>query len=600
MSEAVEQPTVHGDLVREVFIDPIRTVVVIDDEYPTIDALVAKEIDPKDQSSWKAEDLQRVRQILDFARNKSKPWLVDVHDAKRIKVEAETRIAPYLDHSDLMILDYHLDGDDGSGDASIKILRQLARNGHHNLVILYTKGYPGDSDRALREVALGLAYPDAKLGKDDKRMATVGAAVDQWNDIAPDILDHLLEQISSDVYLYHRKDQPPSYRKFLARPESSVLKAAIENKPSAVDINVGDLVDWLFWEREKTLKSQLSTVDLGPIEMGQAGDVTWLRSERLFVTLVPKSDPPTVFEDRLSTALVHSFPGPHQLLLAKMRAVLDDQGSHAEVAILGDKAIQTAWLDDFLNPIPADESSSVLAAINRHWEALGDQMRGTLQPFSAKIRQSFVGVEKAKVFAQCGLDQKDLTSNATILAYNRFISTKQFDRSHLTTGHVFSMPTSDAEGAPQALWICLSPACDMVPGQKTGGWNSRLGSSIPFVAVRLIDVTDNNAAGSATSNNFLFFEVDGPTKAYSIYPNQGDVARNPEWEQMFVAKHGRFKDGNKITVSMTLMKDDALIASEVEATVVAQLRAEYALNLLQRMGSFLFRPGLGMHFKKRN
>jgi hypothetical protein len=597
MSDEVVQPPTREGLVREVFIDPIRTVIVIDDEYPTIDALVAKEMGQASQRSWKPQDLERVRQILEFARTKEKPWLVDVHDANRVKAEAETKIAPYLDHSDLMILDYHLDGDDGGGDASIRILRKLAQNGHHNLVILYTKGYDGESERALREIAVGLTYADPNLGADSARMKSVADAVDEWEDFSPGIANELREQVSSDIYLQHRNENPPSYKGFLSRAESESLKAAVDRKPPTIPINLGDLVEWLFRVRQDALAGELSNADVGPIQLHSVGNLAWLRSERLFLTLVPKSDPPSVFESRLTAALVESFPAPHQLLLAKMRAALDEQGSHAEVAILGDKAVQTAWLDDFLNPTPADESSAVLAAVSRHWEALGDQLRGTLHPFSTRLRSSFMDLDKSAVFERCGLNARDLASNAAILSYNRFISTKQFDRSHLTTGHIFgTVPKKDAQSE---LWICLSPACDMVPGQKTGGWNSRLGSSVPFIAVRLFNATDKTAAGEATSNNFVFLEVEGVTKAYSIYPEQGNTGKSPEWEQMFVANQGRFVDGCNIQISTLQMSGDSLVSEQMDAVVFAQLRAEYALNLLQRMGSFLFRPGLGMHFKRR-
>lgn len=37
-----EMATTYQDLIREAFIDPIRTVTVIDDEYPTLQELLQK------------------------------------------------------------------------------------------------------------------------------------------------------------------------------------------------------------------------------------------------------------------------------------------------------------------------------------------------------------------------------------------------------------------------------------------------------------------------------------------------------------------------------------------------------------------------------
>ena len=36
------KPIEYRDLIKEVYIDPIRTVVVIDDEFPSLDGLIAK------------------------------------------------------------------------------------------------------------------------------------------------------------------------------------------------------------------------------------------------------------------------------------------------------------------------------------------------------------------------------------------------------------------------------------------------------------------------------------------------------------------------------------------------------------------------------
>ncbi|QFY43524.1 hypothetical protein F6R98_13595 [Candidatus Methylospira mobilis] len=50
MSEAVAANPVpsYRDLIKEVFIDPIRTAVVVDDEYPTLDKLLQKSIESRE------------------------------------------------------------------------------------------------------------------------------------------------------------------------------------------------------------------------------------------------------------------------------------------------------------------------------------------------------------------------------------------------------------------------------------------------------------------------------------------------------------------------------------------------------------------------
>lgn len=110
-------------------------------------------------------------------------WLVDVHDGKKVAVDQDVSIAPYLHHSDLVILDYHLDGDEGSGEKAINILRKLAENDHFNMVVVYTKGYRepgGDVDRVVLEIALGLSTPDASLELPEETVQALVDGIGEW------------------------------------------------------------------------------------------------------------------------------------------------------------------------------------------------------------------------------------------------------------------------------------------------------------------------------------------------------------------------------------------------------------------------------------
>jgi hypothetical protein len=159
----------------------------------------------------------------------------------------------------------------------------------------------------------------------------------------------------------------------------------------------------------------------------------------------------------------------------------------------------------------------------------------------------------------------------------------------LATGHIFKY---DAD-----YWICLSPLCDLVPDQGASKrWKAHLGNFMPFKAVKLLSLEETKKAVKyATSNLCLFLELDGQLKCFGfVDPSgpQGDV--NPHWEQMFAAEKGTF--GNPASFQLSVIRSDpagALKLSEPEAVpVVAQLRYEYALNLLQRLGNNLCRIGL--------
>ncbi|EBC2664591.1 TPA_asm: hypothetical protein G2957_14395, partial [Salmonella enterica subsp. enterica serovar Mbandaka] len=92
--------------LKSAYIDPIRTVTVIDDEYPTIDDLISSTKD-----SFSQDNISRLKDIIDISRSEEYNWLLDVYNGKEKKIQEGT-VSNRLYHSDLLILDYHLDGED--------------------------------------------------------------------------------------------------------------------------------------------------------------------------------------------------------------------------------------------------------------------------------------------------------------------------------------------------------------------------------------------------------------------------------------------------------------------------------------------------------
>ncbi|GEM_PF-1723100 len=597
MSSASAGADIHDRFIRDVFIDPIRTVVVVDDEYPTLDSLAAKEAGDKDAwNKGNTGEVKAVRQLLKFARNRSKPWLVDVHDGKKITSTSEQGIATHLDHSDLLVLDYHLDGNDGSGDAAINILRKLAQSDHFNLVIVHTKGYQGDLEKVNREIALGLTHTDPALSINDEiEKSSLIDALDEWEEGHEGITAKLEAEISENTYLQVRSDFPGNPCGILSLEDGARLRELWLGRPEGLNIDLGKLAKWIVSKKQEQLIRQFSPDDLGSVHIGSSDGVNWIRTDKLFITVLPKECAPDQFEISLINAIRTSFPSPHRLLLTRMRAEIDQRGLNAETAILKNRHLQAEWLNDFLKSDPVDNRAVIQSTINRHWEALGDELSARLASFAEELRDYFSPMGSDEVMRKCGLNMADVGTNESLKRFNCFSSTKPVDRSHLTTGHVFRNVDSGEEGGP-GFWVCLSPACDMVPDQKRTGIG--LGDSIPFVAVRLQKVADRTALKNATNNAFLFLDVDGDICTFSIY-REGNVTSNPDWEQKFARDKGRFSSSNGFTLGTLREIEGELKVVWGDASVVAQLRSEYALNLLQRIGMSLSRPGLGMNFKAR-
>jgi hypothetical protein len=592
MNNAVAEPDIHDRLIWEAFIDPIRTVIVVDDEYPTLDSLTDKEAgEMKNWSAKKQENIPSVREILAFARDKKRSWLIDVHDAKDVTPEVELTAAAHLHHSDLLVLDYHLQGDDGGGDVAIAILRALASGDHFNLVIVHTKGYAGAIDKVIREIALSLTCTDPSLVLSEEDSLSIKTALAQWEEYDEEITSKLEAEISADTYLELRSKYPGNYQALFSLPAGQMILEILKGKPKGLVIQPKQLVIWLLIKKQGELENQFSSTKLGNVMVGNTSGINWINTEKLFVTVLSKDHKPQQFESKLLEAIKASFPSPHRLLLTRMRAEIEKRGLSAEAEILGDRYMQAEWLNEFLNPDPIDPKAVTHNTINRHWEALGDRLRLALDGYANCLHEHFTALGRDDVLAGCGINKSDIGSQEALKRFNCFSSTKPIDRAHLTTGHVFKM--GDGAGGDPQYWICLSPACDMVPGQG----NDIVGSdTLPFVAVRLHHASDSQALKNATKNIFLFLNIDEAVCAFSIHKD--GISQNPDWGQMYARNQGKFHDTNKLHIGSIIKTQEDLSLSWADASVVTQLRSEYALNLLQRIGAVLSRPGLGMNFKK--
>jgi hypothetical protein len=586
----------YSELIKEVYIDPIRTVIVIDDEFPSLDGLIAKELKEENPWSGEKEDAEKVKLILDFCRKKDKPWLVDVHDGKKVDADQDEHIAPYLHHSDLVILDFHLNGNDGTGEKAIKILRKLAANDHFNLVVVYTN--EPDIDSVVRQVALGLSTPDPTLELTAEEVESLKSGLGEWEIEQENILKELRVLASEQTYLSIPTPKGLNCRSIGEIPEVCTILEMYKGKPKGAKIKFEHLVKWLLWEKEREIIGQLSAIPLGVVSVSKLGGaVNWVRTDRLFVSVVSKSHQPKEIPDKLLCALNAWCPRPHRLLMAKMRSLIDERGVAAEADVLSNHYIQAGWLLELLDSSEQDTLGAISNTINRHWEAMGDALTADIGEFGKKLI-TYLSSQDSSEIIKLHSPVKDPVADANKItkALNCYVSTKTSEGSHLTTGHVLEIMNANEK---LEYWVCLSPACDLVPGQKTSGWFGRLGNYLPFSVVFLSEVNETTALAAADQNIYLFLEIDGTIRTFTFNPN-GELKSNPSWEQMFALNKGSFV-GEERKVNIARLTGDAenLVLHSSQAKVVCQLRYEYALNLLQRLGVSLSRIGLDFRNIKR-
>ncbi len=573
-------------LLKKAFIDPIRTVTVIDDEYPTMTSLLNLNSSLQPSSS-----IERLKSIINMCHN-DHMWSVDVFDGKSPNLSGSTSIPSHLNHSDLIILDYHLDGDDSAsgGSRACQIIKELDTNTHFNLIIVHTKGSStGDIRNVFQEILLSLLYI-----ADENHLSLpleMKDKIDDWSFENGDEYGWINEEFSA-LSLLKYFSAPASAealaikkeKHFFNRYKEEIFKIARDS-----DIDKNDLIKWKLngvFEKLEIARGSSSRAD---ISWDWDEDSNFISTSKVFITVVRKDK--NISNERLyeslNTALEKFNAPPMHLIMAKMRHELDERGIEQAIKITENRFAQAGWLYNLLQN--SEDPFSHDKAIDLHWEQLARASRKNLRDFSQEIvlatKNKFPTNNRDAVshfFSDC---MQDADKDKVLGHLNAFSCSMGITNNHLTTGTIFKFNDE--------FWVCLTPACDLVPGQKNT-WVERIGKNhLVFKAVKLFEITLATANKSAfvNENIYLIFEDDILTLSF-----KQDAKSNPIWDTFYVENHGKFEYDNKLAICCIREKtiDDitSLIIEKFDAKGIAELRYEYALNLLHKFGTSLSRVGL--------
>ena len=109
------------------------------------------------------------------------------------------------------------------------------------------------------------------------------------------------------------------------------------------------------------------------------------------------------------------------------------------------------------------------------------------------------------------------------------------------------------------------------------------------MAIKLHPVGDGKSP-DVQSNRYIFLQLDGVVKCFGF--NEGRETTLPRWHTLYAEKRGVFVGGFTFKIVSTELGKRSLISNRYSAEVVGQLRYEYALNLMQRLGTAMTRIGL--------
>jgi hypothetical protein len=593
LAMAVEPKPTFSDLVKQAFIDPIRSVLIIDDQYPTWEQIFGDEgYDSADKIRWTPKS--KILKVIKQFRNVSPALTVDIHDGQH-----NEQIGNYLHQSDLLVLDYQLEKNEPHGVRAAEIIADLLNNNHFNLVMVHTA--IGDLVDPFNTILMSLLTP---LKISDARAAEGFGLIEELEDAGGiefrDVLADLKSALSATAYVALQG---------YARNGGKLAEYMKTGTELSAFRSIADKAGWDVGKRLKVMEWGMSIHDKKVASYGaEYRDIRWnapgrrrkpwIRTNGGFIAFADKKN--TDLLDIMQAAIEDWRPSPSRLMSSRIRAEISKQGASAEDNALSDKHAYWQYYQELRDkPLDASDAAHrnrrktlLESHAARHLERLLDLIGKKAVAFGLKVleadpsesNENRAGFSKHYAIKSTTRADRDKAR----AHYNAHVSTKQLSGWHLHPGHIFKYD--------QELWVCLSPSCDLVPMQKTTAAvrDSSEASVKPFVAVRLTPRPKYSSV-EVNSNTLIFLKEGDAIKTYSVYPRGGEFG-SPVWRLFLAKDFGKFEIEDdrtaKIELSYLFGKDKEMRVEPAEARLIGQLRYEYALNLIQKLGVEFTRIGL--------
>lgn len=582
----------YHELIGEAFIDPIRSVLIVDDDYPTMHEIL---LEPEEQEKkfshkdWRRSktDRQKVQKVIEEFRRPTSPYLLDIHDGTSPSEETDELQVHMLHQTDLLVLDYQLDKTkQGDGTKAVRIAREALCNKHFNLILVHTQE---ELDRVFNNFVIGLNKP-----------RFLNETLEVSND-----LQKFLDQ-DEDSLLAAVQDTQYAWTTSKKNSNDRALKRAIQTGDVPWgDVNkilskgLRDRGEWLTAVKhalqifEETEKDRFSETDLGANYWGNQ-EVKFIRASRGFVAFKSKNDGEELLP-AIRRALIEWNPRPPRLMLTKLRAEMNERGIEVQDDALGEPHVGAMWYKRVLEADDQDFDWIVSSTVRNHAEQLLDRLLPNVSEFAKRITtidRKRQPLEAVKHHFDLDLSDPTILTKAR-MGHNAFVGSKSAKSPHLELGHILKIAND--------YWLCLTPACDMVPKVHRGRPSDRMEGIKRFTALKLLQKPDKDAIADANRGGHVFANLmkkDGSSEriAFSATPQLG---ASPAWMMMYVGNDGYLpQEVNPPTCTVSYVsppkskKTKSLQMRHAEAVICGMLRYEYALEVQSRFIASQSRIGL--------
>ncbi|MEG6549872.1 response regulator receiver domain [Desulfocurvibacter africanus] len=590
-------------LIEEVYIKPIKSVLFIDDQFPTY----AKKINANEENSGVELDVEALRQeddvhydgfgdqvaALDAPQSivaeiqafdddrairitqscRRKGYIFDVeNDVSLILGAAGT--TGFVNKPDLIVLDYILDKVSDSKEA-LSIIEYLNNSPRFNLAVIYTNNNPIETAQEIAHYLRG--KKECLLSKGSERR-TRGISNDTLTETLPFYFTSGISDLESFKKVLKLPDSCSNKNDFVARFET-ILNAKFVNAP----------------QREK---SKL-------VAFGISGSNNpWICGENVFVTVVHKEDLQKDTIDSLLEALKNSLvsfaPTPIAMLIQKSINTLKEGGETTLEQAFGNRETRAALLYRAMTAeCPAlhmhtTEALRFSDLVFRAFSVLSSGLQEELLEFGKRLfsqcKSSYEHVSLITAAANMEKVPTPFDEMSLYMNLNAYLCSQPISKAFISTGMIFCDKRDKDK-----IWMCVTPACDMVPGRTRGVpdcYRSKLSPANYFEALRLAKEDNVKALKAATKSNHIFIKIKGKTNAFTVTPGQAKI---PLPYVFYVQDGGFIKDG--ITQVSLIKAEQAdgnpvFIFEEFEIEILGQLRSEYANRFLAMKGGWNSRIGV--------
>lgn len=566
----------YSDLIDEAYIDPIRSVLIIDDEYPTWeDWLTGRVADSGTDQKW--TDPNKIKTLIETFRSKQPALTVDIHNGKN----EEKYLEDYIHQSDLLILDHALSPEDFAGEKALNISSTLLEEtDHFNLILLHT-----NSDKLVEPFAQLLR---SFLTPADKLLEN---QCSQGDDILDDFNnpEEIGDSISHQQYATFRKDSKNAINAACNGENPFNLFFEHCNSKNLDKKAKGALFMSLIKQYELKHKTEFRAEGQPDSLKWSATEPFWIRTNRGFIAFAKKSDSLDAV-NFLKQALINWHPTPSRLLSARLRAEFESKGGIFEENFLSQKHVAWMFHNRLLTANTPEQESNFHAEIHRQMEHYTDAISNRLVDFGKNILLVVKSEPNSENRHSLSYGFDTLSTKEQNIAldhFNSFVSCKPRTGNHLAPGHIFT--------TKGIIWVVLTAACDLVPGRNKSKVHFDDDAQIlPFTAARLFDKNQDGARKKATTTNYLFLsQDDSSVKAYGFFGSDDSDTEAPQSSCFFALNDGRFEsDGELGLMLLSGVGDNIKSKTEKVQLHNQQLRYEYALSLMAKLGSHTTRVGL--------